>query len=438
MKIFIKKYSVNFFLYATNSAVSGITNVLSVPFFISLFGINTYGKYSLILSVIYTLHCGIGGPLNQNMLRFGVINEGASRMNVSDIFIILIMVECIFGTILFFGMSFFFKDFYIGVLSGLILFSIGFFQLYQSYLQAQEKAKDTTILEIIRNLIFILSPFFLIKIFKGNGRELYYLLCGILFSHLVTSLLAVRKLTKLKIVNFNEGINLFTINKQSSIYQMGIKIWRFSLPLIGWFVFSNLLNIVDRYVIVYYLGYSEVGYYSAIYDLMYKGIVLLLTPILTVIYPLLVKYYEENDRIKVNNIMNIGFLIQMFLTIVAFVFMKSFEKYIVKTFLHGLFINDGVSQKLIYLIIIGSFFWQVGMLIHKKLELKRQTYKMLIAIIVAFSVNLSLNIFLIPHFGILAAGYNTIIGSVVYVSVILVFITDFRWLKLTFCTQRGK
>ena len=432
MNILPKKYSLNFFFYATNSAVSGIVNVISVPFFISLFGINTYGKFSLILSIIYTLHCGLGGPLNQNMIRFGVVNDGVSRINVCDIFKILFLLECIFSTLLTFAMSFFFKDFYIGVFSGLILFSIGFFQLYQSYLQAQEKAKDTTILEIIRNLIFILSPFFMLKIFQGNGRELYYLLCGILFSHLATSLLAVGKLVKLKIVNFNEGFIFSIINKQTSTYQMSIKIWRFSLPLIGWFVFSNLLNIVDRYVIVYYLGFNEVGYYSAIYDLMYKGIVLLLTPILTVIFPILVKYYEENDIVKVNNVIKIGLLIQILLTIVAFVLMKLLEKYIVKTFFHGLFINDGVYQKLIYLIIIGSFFWQVGMLMHKKLELKRQTHMMLIAIIVAFSVNLLLNIILIPHFGILAAGYNTIIGSVVYLTVILAFIKDLSWLKTDF------
>ena len=429
MNILPKKYSLNFFFYATNSAVSGIINVISVPFFISLFGINNYGKYSLILSIIYTLHCGLGGPLNQNMLRFGAINEGgATRKNVSDIFLILIAVECIFSTLLFFGMSVFFKDIYIGVLSGLILFSIGFFQLYLSYLQAHEKAKDTTILEIVRNIIFILSPFFLIKIFHGSNRELYYLLCGILFSHLVTSLLAIRKLTKLEIVNFNEGVNFLNFNKQSSTYQMSIKIWRFSLPLMAWFVFSYLLNIVDRYVIVYYLGYTEVGYYSAIYDLMYKGILLLLTPILTVIYPLLVKYYEENNIIKVNNTIKIGLLIQIILTTCALIIMKLFEKYIVKTFLNGLVVDD-VYLKLIYLVIIGSFCWQVGMLIHKKIELKQQTLKMLIAIVVAFTVNLSLNIFLVPHFGVIAAGYNTIVGSIVYLSVILVFIIDFRGLK---------
>jgi O-antigen/teichoic acid export membrane protein len=50
------------------------------------------------------------------------------------------------------------------------------------------------------------------------------------------------------------------------------------LALAFWFTVSSLLNVSDRYIIGYYLNAAELGTYSAIYDLLYKGITLLYRP----------------------------------------------------------------------------------------------------------------------------------------------------------------
>jgi O-antigen/teichoic acid export membrane protein len=56
-----------------------------------------------------------------------------------------------------------------------------------------------------------------------------------------------------------------------------------------WFTVSSLLNVSDRYIIGYYLNAVELGTYSAIYDLLYKGITLLYSPILVAGYPIMAK-----------------------------------------------------------------------------------------------------------------------------------------------------
>jgi O-antigen/teichoic acid export membrane protein len=56
-----------------------------------------------------------------------------------------------------------------------------------------------------------------------------------------------------------------------------------------WFTVSSLLNVSDRYIIGYYLNAAELGTYSAIYDLLYKGITLLYSPILVAGYPIMAK-----------------------------------------------------------------------------------------------------------------------------------------------------
>lgn len=422
MNIIFKKnkHITNFLFYAINNVLSGLISIISVPLFINLLGADTYGRYSLILVIISTVHFGIGGTLNQSMLRYGVSSNNSFR-NVNDIFLILIILECLLCVLLFASITIIFKDLYIGLLSGIILFLMGFYQLYLSFAQSQGRAKDTTTLEIIRNIAFIVFPLVLIKLFDEK-KGIYFLLSGILLSHFIVSFMAIIKLTKEKIVVLREFIEVFAINKGSSIYRTGIKIWNFSWPFTGWFIFSNLLNLSDRYVIAHYIGYKEVGYYSAIYDLMYKGATLSLAPILTIIYPILIKYYDNNQTKNVNSIIIKVVFTQILLLIVVISIVNLFESDILKFFFNESVSTNNSYQTLVYLVIIGSFLWQIAMVVHKKIELKQETWKMLVAVCVAFCVNLLLNILLIPNYGVIAAGFNTIIGSIIYIIIILYYI----------------
>jgi O-antigen/teichoic acid export membrane protein len=72
------------------------------------------------------------------------------------------------------------------------------------------------------------------------------------------------------------------------VFKEHIHLVNYGWPLAFWFTVSSLLNVSDRYIIGYYLNAAELGTYS-IYDLLYKGITLLYSPILVAGYPIMKK-----------------------------------------------------------------------------------------------------------------------------------------------------
>jgi O-antigen/teichoic acid export membrane protein len=180
-----------------------------------------------------------------------------------------------------------------------------------------------------------------------------------------------------------------------------------------WFVFATLLNISDRYLITYYLDLSKVGEYSAVYDLIYKSMVFLLSPLLMALHPQVVKCFNEGYIKEASYILRRAIFFELVIFIVVLVILTSLKKLLV-TGLLGLGAETKATN-LVIPIFIGSFLWQIAMLFHKPMELKKQTKKMLLAVLIALAANIAGNILLIPIYGSVAAAYTTILGSAVYI-----------------------
>ena len=136
----------------------------------------------------------------------------------------------------------------------------------------------------------------------------------------------------------------------------------------------------------------------------------LLAPAITAIFPILVKLSDEkksNDLLKKVIIYE---LLVFSLLILTLIFFKDFL--ITDVFK---FKNAHDVEPIVIPIFIGSFLWQLSILVHKPLELKKETIKMLWAVLFATIVNLTLNLIFIPIYGYIAAAYTTIMGSVVYI-----------------------
>ena len=66
-------------------------------------------------------------------------------------------------------------------------------------------------------------------------------------------------------------------------------------------------------------------------------------------------------------------------------------------------------------LLIGGFIWQFALLIHKPIELNKNTHLMLISILIALIINLIGNIFFLPKYGLIATAYSFILSGTVYV-----------------------
>jgi O-antigen/teichoic acid export membrane protein len=72
-------------------------------------------------------------------------------------------------------------------------------------------------------------------------------------------------------------------------------------------------------------------------------------------------------------------------------------------------------------IMLASFIWQIGMFIHKPLELNLKQWQMNIAIIISLGFNLILNLIFIPIYKFEAAAFITLGSTILYVIFVFIF-----------------
>lgn len=415
-KIFIKNSSI----YFAGLLVSGVISILTIPLIVKEFGVEKYGSFSLIQNIILILIVFGGGWLNQCILRFNDFSTSFKILVFKSYFLVLIPLSVICFFLLFFlGLNV--PNSIVGVF---IMFLGSVSSLLISFHQSNLNANKSFYFDFIRNLTFISSLFFIAQFFQKNNSNAVLILCFFL-SYFASFIFLLRYDFKFLYVASKIFIRRLNYNHINSIVKQNFHLLNYGWPLALWFTFSYILNISDRYIIGYYLSASELGTYSAIYDLVYKGITFIYSPVLVAGFPILVhKYNLVNKESAYQFLQKLIFLeILIFLVIIIFAFfLKSFfiEKIV------GVPVTSQ-SLALILPITCGAFVWQLAMLMHKPLEFELKTKFMLFYVILALLINIVLNVLFIPRLGILFASYSTIISAFLYL--FLCFIYTFKLKK---------
>ncbi|NOX65196.1 MAG: oligosaccharide flippase family protein [Chlorobi bacterium] len=382
--------------------VPGLVGLISIPIFLRLFGVTVYGEFALIYSLFLLSITSVTGWLTQGIIRFynETNNKSFFRKTIFIVTFKLITLSLVLTLpiLVYFNYS---GIFFIIVVV-LSLYLAACFTVSIAIHQAKFEAKKIILADSFRAIFFITTPvvlFFISPLLALFFGVLLSFLAGFIFLNLRNCINIQFK----SVLSFPIRTN---IDSQNIIKQL----WAYGWPLAIWFFLATLLNISDRFIIDYYYGLEKAGEYSAIYDVFSKVFKFLLAPAITAIFPILVKLSDEkksNDLLKKVIIYE---LLVFSLLILTLIFFKDFL--ITDVFK---FKNAHDVEPIVIPIFIGSFLWQLSILVHKPLELKKETIKMLWAVLFATIVNLTLNLIFIPIYGYIAAAYTTIMGSVVYI-----------------------
>lgn len=392
----------NFFIYAIGLLSSGFISFFSIPLVIKYYGVETYGIFSLIQNIILISISFGSGWLNQNVIRFN---------NYGTIFKISIYKLCILTLLLVFMVNF---TIFIcmGYSTNIIL--VGSFttvigilsSVYVTFSQSKFKAKSTVLSNLLRVGVFLLFIIIL-------NKSLNSIVISLFLSYLSLILFFIKDEFLPTKFAYNSLINKNFLQKIPYILKENLEYIKYGGPLALWFTVSAILNISDRYIIKYYFNDELVGVYSSIYDMLYKGITMFCSPILIAGFPIITKYYNFGNISKAYNMIKKLILVEfIFLILVIFIGYYLRDFFILKVL--NLPINE-TTRSLIIPLIISVFMWQIAMLVHKPMELKKQTIRMLIAVALSLFVNIVINILYIPSFGILFAAYSSIVSSLVYI-----------------------
>lgn len=186
-----------------------------------------------------------------------------------------------------------------------------------------------------------------------------------------------------------------------------LQIWHYAWPLALGNVALWGLHLSDRYIISFFRSGREVGLYSVAYNISSKSIDLLVNLFLLNVSPTVMNIWENQGREATERALTIVTRLYLILCLPAaaglsllafpFVALLTAEAY-----------HEG--YRIVGYVAFASFAWGLSHIAHMGLAIQKKARRLGINQIIAASVNLGLNLVLIPRFGYLAAGITTLIG----------------------------
>jgi len=410
-QLFIK----NFSIYFLGILFSGLISFITIPLIVSYYGVEGYGSFSLIQNFILILISFGGGWLNQGVLRFNNFSTNF-KFSIFQLFFFTffpLSLLC-FGILTYMNVGI-----AISIIGTLTMFLGSLVALSIVFYQSKFNARKSFYFDFFRILVFLA----MVIAFHLILTEIDTLL-RLTISFFISYLISFALLLRIDFKFFKISVDLF-IKKYSkgyflSLFKENNYLFHYGWPMAFWFAISSLLNVSDRYIIDYYLNDKDVGTYSAIYDMLNKGITLLYAPILVAGFPIMTQKYNSGNKKGAMQFLKklIFFEALIFLVIIVIAY---FLRVFFITRIVGIEVTEQ-SLELVMPIIFGAFLWQLAMLAHKPLEFELKTKTMLLFSIIALFVNVVLNIVFIPKYGFVFASYSTLVCALVYLLLTVFFI----------------
>ena len=287
MKELIQKYNVlikNFFSLSILNVINFLTPLITLPYLIQVLGVENYGKYSFIYSLLLYVNMlvnfGFQFSATKEVSIYRSDNKKVSSI-FSEVVLIRFSISIISITTLFFALNNIpkYEDISYLFLSGSGI-AVGTSLMPNFIYQGMEKMKYILISTSIPKIVMISSIFFLIK--SPNDIQLLMIIqsFGFISAGIISSLIAIKIFNIKFVIN---SISDLIERMRSSIYlfmsTVGISLYRES----GIILLGLLTN------------YEVVGYYSAAEKII-RAIQAILNPIAQSLFPHFAKEFNSNDE----------------------------------------------------------------------------------------------------------------------------------------------
>ena len=180
----------------------------------------------------------------------------------------------------------------------------------------------------------------------------------------------------------------------------------FGIPTIPSNMSHWVVESSDRYVISILLGAAFVGYYAPSYTL--GTVILLLVPFSLILPSVLPEYYDKQEMEKVRTFINYSIKYFLLLAIPSLFGLSLLSKPILSILTTPTIALNGYLVT--PFIILGTLIFGIYEIINNILILEKKTKIIGFIWVIAAVLNLTLNLVLVPYFGILAAAAVTLIS----------------------------
>lgn len=371
------KFKKDYFNYLVSIILPSLISGLSIPVFKHLLGAKGYGKFSIWLNAILILTAILSGWIAQSVIRFfpaSADKHSFSRQAVA----LSLKTQSIFFIPVFLIAFYIGHDLFLAILCSLVMLATSIQFSVLPIIQSSFLSKKIISSETIRIFTYVGVAIFLLKV--SGLSYLYSLFIAVFTSYFFSLIFLI-----IQALNFFKEQSLVTNKKPEKIYLFK-SFFNYGAPLSLWFVFAYLTSYIDKLFMFKYSGAEVQGNYQAIFDLLYRGITLIISPVVTSLFPLLTAAYVKGDNTEIRKFLKKlifyelgGFAISV---ILYWWFGANLLLYILKT------PGTETFKMMGFIVICGTFIWQLAILVQKQFELQLKSLFLFLMMAIAFSVQL--------------------------------------------------
>jgi len=385
------------FVYGISNVAQKASGIILLPLFTHYLSVEEYGRYGLLFITTVILSQSLVLGQSSSVIRYN--NSGDYGQKKKSIFFTLTLLVLAVA-VLFVIISEIYIDQIIGWLGSpedfqlpvkvciYIVAIVAVNNVLLGKIRADEKSLLYTIAGLVKIFIQIgFTIYFLVVLEMG----LVGVLLGQLAGEISTSLVVTPSL--LKEIEFKFEKNIV----QDSL--------RFGLPLVFSAVAINLLNGSDRYIIKFLSGEKVLGLYELGYRVAGVINMILIIPFNLSLLPMAYKVYQtagDKDYYK---------KLKTYLALVlvwAGLALSLFSKEIVELF--ALNPSYYSAYEVVPFIILAYIIYGISTISSLGMFLSGKNFYMALITMLCAGINIGLNFWLIPHYGIIAAAINTVIA----------------------------
>ena len=392
--------------------IPALFSFLTIPILKNILGTSNFGIYSFYASVLLIINASFSGGITQSIIRLQIDYEN-KYLFFNQSILLTFFLSAIVSLPIFIYIQTEYNSFVFSLLFVLTLFFSNFYTSLLAITQSRLFSKVSAISESVRTGIFICFSLLLLQLCP-HQNFLLLLFCSLATSYLTGCFFLLLK----------NKLSFQTIEWKSFVTTMG-HIFKYGSYLVGWFVCSYGISMANRFVLAMKFGKENIGHFTASFDIINKSIVLLLSPVLLSLFPLVIKSFGEGNHKEVRALIRRLTIIEISLLFICLFVFSFFGFSLLSQILH----TPATTEYLLIdiEIICSTFIWQIAMLQHKYLELDKKTSKMLLFIFTASLLSLTIDFFLIKKWGFKYSGIGFLTGGLFYTTIIMAYSN--RYLK---------
>jgi O-antigen/teichoic acid export membrane protein len=413
-----KRISKETLIYIPVFLVPALVNILTLSLFTKIFPPNQYGEYSLVVNTTIIISSLMGQWIVLSIQRFRPEYRNAGKLSEFNLYLnrLLFQMSLIFLFISIFIYPFIsetYKHYYIVSIFSIVL-SV-YFMVLSSVYQIDLLSKKFRNLNVIQSLGKLPVTFLLLLMISFTPEQFIW----------GTVLMQVILLyPMLRYIEVKRFLTFATFDKnQYKVYIHTFFVYGF--PLIGWYIGTTILNLTDRYMIQFFRGAYEVGVYSANFTIAVQALALICNPFFFAVQPQIMNRTDTSKN-DMELLISKYTKIYILLSIPFGIYFSIYRNEVSSLLLGDQFVK---GSGIIPILIIGFFFWNLGLYGQLCCQIDKRTKHMFYFVAIAAFVNFALNFILIPKYGYIGAAISTGIGFVIYT--LLIYISSMkntRWM----------